>query len=284
MDANDYQTPDLASVLKTLRAYAPSNAQFPDQQHTHDLIPSLQAEVRGDGDFEEGEYDPGGYDPTQPQTSTFQRQSTPRQLPFNPQPDYQHSTPQQHQQRPPPTQQPPQPAPKKTYPTTAYPPSTITTWAPALRHITTLSASNPEFTLRIRPLITIQHTHERQWHAGRLALLQKLSAREASRSKLDSVLGSLGGNIEKRSREDELTPEQELIIYDRKVYKACQEMEAASVGELERLEVPFFCTMGELISEQGEKRGQKRKGTVSREELAELRGRTVQLLEDLCGG
>ncbi len=115
--------------------------------------------------------------------------------------------------------------------------------------------------------------------------MNRLSNREDSRLKLDSVLDSLGGNIKKRSREDELPPEEELRIYDRKVYKACQEMEKACVKELGKLEVPFFCTMGGLVSKKKEgKKGEKRNGTVREEESMVLQGRMIELLEDLCGG
>ncbi len=121
--------------------------------------------------------------------------------------------------------------------------------------------------------------------------MNRLSNREDSRLKLDSVLGSLGGNIKKRSREDELTPEEELRIYDRKVYKACLEMEKACVKDLGKLEVPFFCTMGGLVSrkkEEGEKeegkKGKKRNGKFREEELMVLQGRMIEVLEDLCGG
>lgn len=284
----DYQTPGLASVLESLKAYAPANAQV--QEQTYDAFTALQADAERDDDLEEGEYDPMSYDPSQPLTNTPQPQPLPQQLPLVTR-THSQTSPAQQQQHPPSALQHPQTLPKKTYPTPAYPPATIITWAPALRHVTSLSASNPDFIHRIRHLISTQHIHERQWHASRLSLMNRLSNREDSRLKLDSVLDSLGGNIKKRSREDELTPEEELRTYDRKVYKACLEMEKACVKDLGKLEVPFFCTMGGLGSkkkEEGEKeegkKGEERNGKFREEELMVLQGRMIELLEDLCGG
>lgn len=107
------------------------------------------------------------------------------------------------------------------------------------------------------------------------------------------MLGSLGvGRIDaaKKKMEDELSEEQELAMYDRKVYRACGEMVAATGKELRKLEVPFFCLVDGLVvaekggGEDGKAQGKgKRKGTISEEELVELRGRMMVLLEDLCG-
>lgn len=91
--------------------------------------------------------------------------------------------------------------------------------------------------------------------------------------------------MKKRALEDEVSVEDDLRTYDKKVYKACQEMGAACVKELQKLEVPFFCTMRGLVTTkgEGEKKVEKKKGTIREEELMDLRGRMVQLLEDLCG-
>ena len=86
------------------------------------------------------------------------------------------------------------------------------------------------------------------------------------------------------STADELSQEQELRMYDRKVHRACGEMAKATAKELGRLEVPFFCVMQGLVEEGGDGRALgKRKGTVSERELGALRGRMLVLLEDLCG-
>lgn len=70
-------------------------------------------------------------------------------------------------------------------------------------------------------------------------------------------------------------------IYDKKVYRACQEMVAATTKELAKLEVPFFCTTRGLVSGKGTVRT---KGTITEDELVGLQKRMLELLEDLCGG
>ena len=97
------------------------------------------------------------------------------------------------------------------------------------------------------------------------------------------MLDSLGGHIDS-SKKDELSEEQELKMYDRKVHKACKEMVAATAKELKKLEVPFFCIIEGLVSEKGDGKAQgKRKDTITEQDLVELRGRMMALLEDLCG-
>lgn len=144
---------------------------------------------------------------------------------------------------------------------------------------------------RIRHLITTQHQHERAWWTGREELKKRLAGREEGRRKLDDVLGSLGvggRRIDAATKkvEDELSEAQEMAMYDRKVYRACGEMVAATGKELRKLEVPFFCVGEGLVSGKGGDDGKaqgKRKGTISEEVLVELRGRMLALLEDLCG-
>lgn len=112
---------------------------------------------------------------------------------------------------------------------------------------------------------------------------KRLAGREEGRKKLDSVLGSLGGHVASSNCND-LSEEQEMKLYDRKVYKACKEMVNATMKELRKLEVPFFCVMEGLVSPKGDGKAQgKRNGTISEAELGELRGRMMALLEDLCG-
>lgn len=110
--------------------------------------------------------------------------------------------------------------------------------------------------------------------------MQQLGAREASRRKLDAVLASVGGAAAAtKPRDDggkgkggraELSEEQELRLFDRKVWKAQKEMVAAAEKELGRWGVPFFGGGGERW-EGGQ------------EELGELRGKVLGLLNDLCG-
>lgn len=301
MEANYQPQTDLASILQTLRAYAPSQQQAPQATYQFE-VPQANIELRAPppqaADLEEGEYDPSAYDPSLPLITTRHPQAVHAQAlgaqAWQPPPitETRHiptSTTTSYP-RPPlestPTSKPPyfRPGPKKTYKPPAYQPATIITWAPALRHVTGQTASNSEFVQRVRHLITTQHNHERQWWDGREGLKKRLAGREEGRKKLDSVLGSLGGHVATSSKSDELSEEQELKIYDKKVYNACKEMGAATVKELKKLEVPFFCIMEGLVSPKGDgKAEEKRKGTISAAELAELRGRMMVLLEDLCG-
>ena len=298
MDSNSYQTPDLASVLRTLAAYTPGPLKFPIEQ---EKTSPYQAQAQGDDEeLEDGEYDPaatsyetlsaltprqnqdaprapqsndhGGFVPSITATLERGEHSTPTQQPPHPQQIH----PPTHRQPATTTTQPPA---SQTHTQPQHPPATIVTWAPALRHIITVTNSNQEFTHRIKHLIKTQHQHEQQWWTAREELTKRLHGRAASRSKLDSVLSSLGGKTAPLNQPD-LPPEKEMEIYDKKVYKACQEMAAATTKELAKLEVPFFCTMKGLVSGKGTER---RKGTITEEELVGLQKRMLELLEDLCG-
>lgn len=65
-------------------------------------------------------------------------------------------------------------------------------------------------------------------------------------------------------------------------------MAAAFEGELVRLKVPFFAIRPEFVQPAGGDVGDKvraesgTKRVVSAKELASLRGRMLQLLEDMC--
>ncbi|KAL2047738.1 hypothetical protein N7G274_000780 [Stereocaulon virgatum] len=296
MDSNSYQTPDLASVLRTLAAHAPAPPRFLIEQ---EKTAAYQAEAQdNDAELEDGEYDPSAMSyETLSSLTPRQYQDAPRTSQAN---DYgefvppitailergEYSTPAQqppHLQKAQPSPQ-RQPANTTTSPPAKQisalpqnPPATIITWAPALRHITTVTNPNQEFTHRIKHLIRTQHQHEQQWWTAREDLVKRLHGRAASRSKLDSVLSSLGGKTAPLSQPD-LPPEKEMEIYDKKVYRACREMAAATRKELAKLEVPFFCTTKGLVS------GKRRKGTITEEELVGLQKRMLELLEDLCGG
>lgn len=292
MESNYQPQTDLASILQTLRAYAPSQQQVPHaayQFQAPQANDQSQAPPHQVADLEEGEYDPSAYDPSLPLLTTLhpqisdiqaQGQQAPPITETRHVPETTTTTYPQPPLKPTPTLT---PVPKKTYTPPTYHPATITTWAPALRHVTSQNASNDEFIHRVRHLITTQHTHERQWWEGREELKKRLAGREEGRKKLDSVLGSLGGHVAS-SNSNDLSEEQEMKLYDKKVYKACKEMVHATVKELRKLEVPFFCVMEGLVSPKGDGKAQgKRKGTISEEELGELRGRMMVLLEDLCG-
>lgn len=168
-----YQTPDLASVLATLAAYAPppqlAPPIFPPSPPFIPTSAPLQ-EPQEPQEIEEGEYDPSEYDPSVPPPSA----GVPPALPSDPR--LQPHIPAPH---PPPAKPLAPPAPS---------PSKITTWAPAFRHVTKLLVPNPDVTRRIAHLIHTQQRHERQWWAGREALVQKLQNREEGRQKLNDVL------------------------------------------------------------------------------------------------
>ncbi|KAL9076111.1 MAG: hypothetical protein Q9161_001158 [Pseudevernia consocians] len=299
MESSYQPQTDLALILNTLRTYAPSQQQTLEATYQSQATQSNnQPQARPQTpDLEEGEYDPSAYDPSlllittphlqaaYPQASDPRTQQPPpitetRHVPDTTTTSYSPPSP-----SPTPAPKPPflTPGPKKTYTAPAYHPATITTWAPALRHVTGKTASNPELVQRVRHLITTQHAHERQWWSGREELKKRLAGREEGRKKLDSVLGALGGHVDS-SKKDERSEEQEMKLFDRKVYKACREMVAATVKELKKLEVPFFCIVDGLVSEEGDGKAQgKSKGTISEQGLVELRGRMMVLLEDLCG-
>ncbi|KAI4232533.1 MAG: hypothetical protein LQ349_004948 [Xanthoria aureola] len=271
-----YQTPDLAAVLQTLAACAPPRPPIRQTQ---------------EDDLEEGEYDPTEFHPIIPAPAP------PSVLtPYPPQPYNEHNRPQiqdpqltysaptapeSHTTNLPPTSPaPPHPSPQPPQPSALEKASTLTTYAPALRHTTHLLSTSPATAARIRHLIHTAHTHERQWWSGRQSLLHQLSTRSASRQKLNSVLASIGG-LTSKSETDPETPvddvEKEVKMYDRKVHKAYAEMVKATHADLGKLGIPFFCIREALVVRGGEG-GEK--GTVGEKELGVLRGRMLGFLED----
>lgn len=82
------------------------------------------------------------------------------------------------------------------------------------------------------------------------------------------MLNSIGGKVDAAGTTNALSTEKELEIFDKKVYRACKQMVASTTQELGKLEVPFFCT---------------KVGSMGEEELGRLRGKMLELLEDLCG-
>ncbi|KAL9119774.1 MAG: hypothetical protein Q9187_003669 [Circinaria calcarea] len=272
MASNDYQTPDLAAVLRTLAAYSQPQPQA--HSHSHQLTPQLLAlgpPFSGDSskdDLEDGEYDP----------------KEPMLLP----------TERRHSQA-----RPPRPSPS-TAPTAITPktpqvdPTTITTWPAALRHVTKLVARNEAIAARIRKLIDVQHQHERQWWEGREGLIKMQAGRVEGRKKVDDVLKAVGGKVDPTISGP--TPEEdaaELARYDRKVYRACTEMVTATANELKSLGVPFFgIPQSSIVADEGTDNAPRKQSTgatsggdenkLRRSELMELQKRMLELLEDLC--
>ena len=138
-----------------------------------------------------------------------------------------------------------------------------------------------------------QRKHEMRWYAERQALKQTQVDRATSTAKVQSILQSLSSRAGTASTgtEDDagVDAEAELAAYDRKVYSAQHEMDAAMTVELKGLGVPFFGTDTALVvSEPGDVApGQtssispKWSPKVTEAQLLELRRRMVGHLEDL---
>ena len=166
MNSYDYQTPDLASILRTLSG-----------QPSQNLQPAAGASPVNTH-YNTGQGSQGGFIGTsyileQPQVAV-----TP---PYNY--SYQHL---------PPTE-PSKPEPKVTLEPkqTSKPsvdPKTITSWPSGLRYITKLVAQDDEFAERVKKLIKSQHSHERQWAKGREELLEGRQKREQGRNAINDVL------------------------------------------------------------------------------------------------
>lgn len=152
---------DLASILATLAAYAPAPTPAP-------------AAVQTPPTPEEGEYDPSTLDPSISSTPFLQPEQQSQTLHCPPPSSI---VPKQQQQQQ-----------KKTPPQAVPSSSAITTWPPALRHVTKFIATNEVAMHRIRHLIQTQHEHERQWWQGRASLVTQQAGREEGRRKLNSVL------------------------------------------------------------------------------------------------
>jgi hypothetical protein len=159
MTSNEYQVPDLASVLQTLSAYAPAASS---QLNNGASYYEQSTQLNDDDEYE-------------PPASFSSREAAPT---GNPIPHPQESTsynPAAH-----PTPKPPSaPSPD---------PSTITTWPAALQCVMKTVSQNEAHQARIRKLIRTQNDHEKQWWAGREALLVKQKAREEKKKTLDAVL------------------------------------------------------------------------------------------------
>lgn len=160
---------DLASILATLAAYTPAPAPAPS--------PTVPAVHTPQTPLVEGEYDPLTLDTSisSTQVAQVEQQSKPlhRPAPSSIIPNEQHHQQRQQEQKP-----------QLVIPSS----STITTWPPALRHVTKFIATNEAAMHRIRHLIQTQHEHERQWWEGRVSLVSQQAGREEGRRKLNSVL------------------------------------------------------------------------------------------------
>jgi predicted ABC-class ATPase len=140
-------------------------------------------------------------------------------------------------------------------------------------------SKNPETTSKIKRLIKNQHDNERQWWAGREALVAKHKGRVESKKKADDLLRSLGavnscgtGGSSSSAAEEKA----ELERYDKKVYAALGQMTAAIDRELTVLRVPFFAIRHDLVS-----KAEEVNGLLNKAKLIELQKKMLHLLEDL---
>jgi Protein of unknown function (DUF2458) len=159
--------------------------------------------------------------------------------------------------------------------------SSITEWPAAVKYVMNTLSQNQETSSKIKRLIKNQHVNERQWWAGREALVAKHENRVESTKKANDLLRSLGG----MNGRAEATPspgaeeeKAELNRYDKKVYAALGQMVAAMDRELTGLRVPFFAIKHDLVGISG-----GAEGMLSKVELMELQRKMLQFLEDLFG-
>jgi Protein of unknown function (DUF2458) len=153
----------------------------------------------------------------------------------------------------------------------------ITEWPPAVKYVMKTLSQNPEASLKIKRLIKNQHDNERQWWAGREALIAKHKGRVENKKKANDLLRSLGATNGRSARESSSTAQEEkaeLERYDKKVYAALGQMVAAMDRELTTLRVPFFAIKHELVQAEGGG------GVLSKTELMELQMKMLQLLQD----
>ena len=141
-------------------------------------------------------------------------------------------------------------------------------------------SQNPEVSSKIKRLIQNQHDNERQWWAGREALIAKHTGRVENKRKASDLLRSLGATNVHSTKASASTAEEEkaeLERYDKKVYTALGQMVAAMDRELTTLRVPFFAIKHDLVQ------AEERDGILSRSELIELQKKMLQLLQDSFG-
>jgi hypothetical protein len=160
-------------------------------------------------------------------------------------------------------------------------PTTITTWSPALRYVTKLLSQNEQLVQHIKKLIKSQHDHERQWWKGRDSVIQERRKREESRNAINDVLRAIGGLVDTSAPDEPDSDEAALAAYDRKVHQAMHQMFKSFNKDLTEMGIPFFGTKSHLIREDGT----PDTGTVptmTRKELGQLQRRMLQFLEDMC--
>lgn len=162
--------------------------------------------------------------------------------------------------------------------------STITTWPAALKHVTKYLVPDEKTATRIKHLIAEQHKHERQWWAGREAILARQEGRTGTSQQVAALLQSIGGKAMPVTPSDPKLNAAELATYDKKVFAGLTALASDYDRQLKNLGIPFYTIRHELvILEQGPEKAGSLKGRVDKGELRELQKRMLQTLEDLFG-
>ncbi|KAL3424205.1 hypothetical protein PVAG01_03486 [Phlyctema vagabunda] len=252
--SNSYQTPDLASVLRTLAGLAPPNQQASNQQVQG---PTFSQDPRLSSTF--ASYQQQVHEPS--------LSSLPSSVPaFH---TGQHNVPK----------------------TKVVDPATIIEWSAGLRCVMRTVAKHDNVLQDIRRMIKVQHEHEEQWWKGREALIERQQARKEGQKKLDDVLKAVGGNV--ATGVTNTDPEElakELEIFDLKVYRAQMQMVREMTTRLKGLGVPFFGTKTELVRVAGKALSEPtlfdghedEKTLIDEADLIKLQRKMLGILEDMC--
>ncbi|KUJ20356.1 uncharacterized protein LY89DRAFT_730403 [Mollisia scopiformis] len=256
MTSNDEaQTPDLATILRTLAALSPPNQTQQPQQAQPQFQAKPQAEVP----------------PYQP---TIQNHQPPAQ----PWPRQQH--PQISRSTTPPGS-----------PKNHVDPTTIIDWKEGLHCVTDVLSKNKIIIVQeVQRMIKVQNEHELQWFKGREALIEKQKARKEGQKQIDEALKAVGGTV--MAGESNTTPEElarELVTFDMKVYKAQTEMTREMSSRLRSLGIPFFGTRSDLVrpttkAEAATSTTSTKEGklTIDELELVRLQRKMLNHLEEYC--
>ncbi|KAI9704512.1 MAG: hypothetical protein M1820_005586 [Bogoriella megaspora] len=268
MSFNPSQTPDLASVLATLREFAPPQQQQQYAQYQQDRVPeqSLQPQHNNSETVNNGVFD-------DPRPSTKQDLVTPSQ-------DSRSNTPARDSPRPPRVDT-----------------TTIIDWPSGLKAVSKAAAQNAAFADSIRKMVRDQRHHEQQWYMQRQNLKQQQARRGDGAKQAQDVLKTFGSAS--RIEATTITPEEreaELRQFDMKIYKAQCDMANIMTTELKALGVPFFGTKSSLIYKGSEnssavnangKRAAEDEtklshpGQIDEKKFTELQRKMLQYLEDM---
>lgn len=257
------RNPELQRVLAALNSYTTQ----PTQLQQHEQLEQQQTDQPAFGTH--GSFIPGlGLLPAESQ-----------QRPITPPPLHRQQTSTPHQSLPKPR---PADIPSKPSTPTVPDASTITTWPAALKHVTRHLVTNEQAAARIKHLISEQHKHERQWWAGREAILARQQGRSGASQEVSALLKSLGGKEVALPPSDPKVNQAELDAYDKKVYAGLVAMAADFDRQLRNLGVPFYAIKHDLVVlEEGPEKAGAAKGRIDKGELRELQKRMLQTLEDL---